>query len=165
MSALLTGTSSEDVIVSLLIGCVFGVLGYRMSHAVRAVRGVTPWHLPSALWAVICLFLGPIGFFVELLAQATTKPAVSPPATSSVPQASMPRYPQRAGAEVAVAPTVEDAPPVPTGPPPPAGDGSGHTPLFGWYPDVTGRHEQRYWDGRGWSEHVRDGGQAANDPV
>jgi hypothetical protein len=38
------------------------------------------------------------------------------------------------------------------------------TPLFGWYPDPTGRHEQRYWDGRQWSNRVADNGVKADDP-
>jgi len=34
-----------------------------------------------------------------------------------------------------------------------------------WYPDPTGRHELRYWDGRRWTGHVADGGVTATDPV
>ncbi|MGH9297722.1 MAG: DUF2510 domain-containing protein [Acidimicrobiales bacterium] len=39
-------------------------------------------------------------------------------------------------------------------------------PLFGWYEDPAGRHEQRYWDGRGWADLVRDDGTAgaASEP-
>lgn len=33
-----------------------------------------------------------------------------------------------------------------------------------WYPDPTGRHEHRYWDGAEWTEHVSDSGQASVDP-
>ncbi len=29
-------------------------------------------------------------------------------------------------------------------------------PAPGWYPDPTGAHAQRYWDGGGWTEHVAD---------
>lgn len=38
-------------------------------------------------------------------------------------------------------------------------------PLFGWYPDPTGRHEQRYWDGRHWSHRVSDNGVRSDDPL
>ena len=34
-----------------------------------------------------------------------------------------------------------------------------------WHPDPTGRHEQRYWDGSQWTEHVSDAGQVSSDPV
>jgi len=38
-------------------------------------------------------------------------------------------------------------------------------PLFGWYPDPTGRHEQRYWDGRHWSHRVCDNLVRSDDPL
>ena len=34
-----------------------------------------------------------------------------------------------------------------------------------WYPDPTGRHELRYWDGARWSDHVSDQGVTGTDPV
>jgi hypothetical protein len=34
-----------------------------------------------------------------------------------------------------------------------------------WYPDPTGRHQQRYWDGARWTDNVADGGQQAVDPA
>lgn len=34
-----------------------------------------------------------------------------------------------------------------------------------WFPDPTGRHAQRYWDGSAWTAHVADGGTRASDPV
>lgn len=37
-------------------------------------------------------------------------------------------------------------------------------PEATWYPDPSGRHEHRYWDGRRWTEHVADGGIASIDP-
>lgn len=35
----------------------------------------------------------------------------------------------------------------------------------GWQPDPRGRHESRYWDGAGWTDHVADAGVQAVDPV
>jgi hypothetical protein len=36
----------------------------------------------------------------------------------------------------------------------------------GWYPDPTRRHEQRYYDGNGWTEHIVDKGrQGTDDPA
>ena len=38
-------------------------------------------------------------------------------------------------------------------------------PPATWYPDPSGRHEHRYWDGERWTEHVADAGIAAVDPM
>ena len=35
----------------------------------------------------------------------------------------------------------------------------------GWYPDPTGRHEMRYWDGYAWLDNVSNQGAAATDPL
>ena len=35
----------------------------------------------------------------------------------------------------------------------------------GWYPDPSGRHQQRYFDGYRWTEHIADGQVLGNDPV
>lgn len=37
-------------------------------------------------------------------------------------------------------------------------------PDAGWYPDPGARHEQRYWDGRGWTDYIRDRGVQGTDP-
>jgi hypothetical protein len=34
-----------------------------------------------------------------------------------------------------------------------------------WYPDPTGAHDHRWWDGAEWTDHVADRGVAAMDPV
>lgn len=39
------------------------------------------------------------------------------------------------------------------------------TPQSGWYPDPTGRHENRWWDGVDWSDQVADGQTVSADPV
>jgi hypothetical protein len=172
-ASLLAGYSRSEIVLSLVFACVFAWLGYRMSHRHRLARGVTPWRLPSGVWAVICFFLQPFGIIVELFAQATTKPTVPSGAGQAVSSA-FPAYPQRARVEAdprarveadPAAVLVEPAPETPTGPPPPAADGTGKSPLFGWYPDTTHRHQLRYWDGRRWSELVSDDGVQGTDPV
>ena len=35
----------------------------------------------------------------------------------------------------------------------------------GWFPDPTGRHDHRWWDGAAWTAHVADGGVAALDAI
>lgn len=34
-----------------------------------------------------------------------------------------------------------------------------------WYPDPTGRHDHRWWDGAEWTSHVADAGAAGTDPL
>jgi hypothetical protein len=34
-----------------------------------------------------------------------------------------------------------------------------------WYPDPSGAHEHRWWDGTAWTPHVADRGVAASSPV
>ena len=38
-------------------------------------------------------------------------------------------------------------------------------PAPDWYPDPGGTHEQRYWDGSLWTEHVADHGRQSVDPL
>lgn len=58
-------------------------------------------------------------------------------------------------------PAPQQMPAAPLPPPPP------RTVLepASWHPDPTGRHEQRYWDGSAWTQHVSDAGTVASDPV
>lgn len=35
----------------------------------------------------------------------------------------------------------------------------------GWFPDPTGRHDHRWWDGAAWTAHVADAGVAGSDPI
>jgi len=59
-----------------------------------------------------------------------------------------------------------------SGAPPAAGrptTGQPATPGFtgtapGWFVDPFVRHEQRYWSGTAWTEHVMDGGAPSLDP-
>jgi uncharacterized protein YxjI len=42
---------------------------------------------------------------------------------------------------------------------------TGSTRPAAWYPDPTGRHELRYWDGSAWTDHVSNQGVTATDAV
>ncbi|HXY45864.1 MAG TPA: hypothetical protein VEH29_16880 [Acidimicrobiales bacterium] len=89
-------------------------------------------------------------------------PPAPPPYAGQVPPPANPWQPYGA-------PAYPSAPALP-GPdgwaqPPPYVPAPAPPPLFGWYPDPTGRHEQRYWDGRHWSDRVSDNSVRGDDPL
>jgi hypothetical protein len=85
-------------------------------------------------------------------------PAAPPPEGADQPQ----QWPEPLGPEAFQQPAGPHAWQPPAGPAPAAPPTP--TPMFGWYPDPTGRHEQRYWDGRRWSHRVADNGVRTDDP-
>ncbi len=168
------GTIDGQALLYNAIICVaLGVVGYMLSQRIRATRGVTPWKIPSIAWAVICFAIPPIGFLVELLAVVMTRPvgngaSTTPPAYT--PSDTLPARVQDTPTPATV-PTTSDviAAYVPKTPPSgyggPASDVLGKPALFGWYKDVTGRHEMRYWDGRDWTKYVGDASVTSEDPL
>jgi hypothetical protein len=84
------------------------------------------------------------------------QPQVSPPAAPAWP---LPLGPEAFQSQVGY--------PGPEGwqPESPLGAASGPPPLFGWYADPAGTHEQRYWDGRQWSHRVSDNSVRGDDPL
>jgi hypothetical protein len=180
---------------TLIVLC--GVLGYRVAARARRLLGVSPWRIPPALWAMVCVVVPVIGNLVETIALLTTRRPplqIGPTGRSSRSQGIFGLSSARetdAGAPPRVAPaaggaadqaTTDDRgrPPVlleaqvgerrlpgPDGwRPAEAGEPSaGYPPLFGWYPDPTGKHELRYWDGRLWGDAVSDGGERTTDPL
>ncbi len=49
------------------------------------------------------------------------------------------------------------------GPPRPPSLATPDTVPSGWYPDPSGRHEQRYWHDGSWTAHVGDGGRRSTE--
>jgi len=56
-----------ELIEDLVLGTVLAILGYVLSERCRRTRGVTPWNMPSALWAVLLFFLTVVGALLYLL--------------------------------------------------------------------------------------------------
>lgn len=161
----LSGSSAPLALVVLVLSAF---VGYRMSVRHYAQRGVTPWRFPSIVWALICLAIGPLGLLMELFAGVTTRPGSmraprldlnGPRTEGRAPVA--PLDPQGIGAPAAEAQPVNLAPALM---PPRGADGTSPGP-FGWYPDVSRRHEYRYFDGKYWGEQVADGGVITHDPL
>lgn len=156
LSSSLGNQSDTTLVISGLFALVLAIFGYRLSQRIRATRGVTPWRIPSAVWALICFFFAPFGFALELIAIVSTRGETNKQlaATNSAPTTFAP--------PVATPKTTEEAlsvyvPKIPaSGYGGPQSDVVGKPALFGWYQDVTGRHEKRYWDGRDWTKFVSD---------
>jgi hypothetical protein len=72
-----------------------------------------------------------------------------------------------------VAPVPAPPAPAPVSAPSPAPAASAATtnlaapanPAAGWYPDPAGHHEQRYWSGSAWTEHISDHGTPGTDAI
>lgn len=161
-SAAIGSQDSAALIMSGVLALVIAVFGYRLSQRIRATRGVTPWRIPSVVWALICFFFAPFGFALELIAIVSTRPESQKVGTVTqgtyvpetpdvaVPSEAMPSYAPRLPA---------------SGYAGPASDVVGSPAIFGWYEDVAGRHELRYWDGRDWTQYVVDAGTYTEDPI
>lgn len=188
LSSRITSASPGQLALTAGLAVLFAALGYRTSTRYRALRGVTPWRLPSIAWALVCLVLQFVGLAIEILAELTTRAPYSPAAPTGRQAAGPPasRYAPPSTPPVAIEPpSAGELPAVLVQGPagissgrttgaattrgerfaPPAPDEQGRSALFGWYPDPSRRHDRRYFDGRCWSEHVLDGDRLGRDPI
>lgn len=174
--AALTSSQTGVLVAWSVLSAVVGLLAYMVSDRFGRSKGVTPWRVPSLAWAVIALVsfaVLPVVLLVLPVACLTTPAAggrqrpggargESRDADAMASEARRPGRRQEPG----VAPHLDREP---------AMASSGSTsptmvpevrdlPLFGWYRDPSGRHQLRYWDGRFWTEHVRDDDVRGIDP-
>jgi hypothetical protein len=70
--------SNSTLIEGLVLGAAFGLLGYFLSERYRRVRGVTPWRMPSGVWAALMFLFSLIGVVVYLIACLTTRTRTGP---------------------------------------------------------------------------------------
>jgi hypothetical protein len=152
-----------------VLAVVFGFVAYLVSRNYGRRHGVTPWHMPSWVWGVIGFFsLALWGILILIAVNTTKKPGA--PGQDQWPE--QPPYPGTAPGSptsptYGAAPGITGAPgptPSPTTGPPPY-PGAAPLPPPGWYPDPSGRHQSRYWEGTTWTEHVGDGTATSTDPV
>ena len=147
-----------------MLSAVVGALAYLISDRYSRSRGVTPWRLPSMVWALIALVsvaVLPLVLLALPVACLTT-PAGDKRRNGGQSPATVSRGPADFSSQASSLhgpgpgpDVVAQVPPVPE---------RRDLPLFGWYADPSGRHQHRYWDGRYWTEHVRDDGVRSIDP-
>ena len=173
LSTTIGSQSHTTLVVSGVLAVVISIFGYRLSQRIRATRGVTPWRIPSLVWALICFFFAPFGFALELIAIVSTKPepgniqpahgatnSTANRASHAVYETTNPKPASTEEALIAYAPKIP-----PSGYGGPQSDQLGKSALFGWYHDVSGHHQLRYWDGRDWTRYVSDNDVQSEDPL
>ncbi len=132
------------LVLDFVVGLLAAFLAYRSALRYRARFGVTPWNWPAGLWSFVFFLSVLIGLVLYLIARVTTRTRANSAATSSFSAQG----------------TTGTVPDLGHGGPPPA-----LYPPSGWYPDPSGRHEHRYWDGKGWTAHVSTGGVHSEEPL
>ena len=66
--------TSTTLVDGLVLGVALGSVGYFLSERYKRSRGVTPWRVPSGMWAVLLFLLSLIGVVMYLIACFTTRP-------------------------------------------------------------------------------------------
>jgi hypothetical protein len=164
-------TASGRALVPLVLFC--SVLAYFFAVMTRRTIGTTPWRIPPIVWALLSVvLLPPFGLIIEVLARFTTRrhPASTvarQPEPLIAAQHMTTAYPANPAGGSEPWPAMAPSRPGPGGwrPAPAGAPWTSTPPLFGWYEDPAALHEERYWDGRQWSDHVRDAGVVSSDPL
>lgn len=129
----------------LLFGVFFGVLSFMRTNAYKQRTGNSPWHIHPIVWGVASVFVAIFGTLLSMIACSS---------------AFHPSRGRGAGRDTGYANTrVPDFGATNQSglAPPPARE------LAAWLPDPTGRHQLRYFDGSGWTEHVANAGVTSVD--
>ncbi len=149
--------SGSDLTILLVLGLLFGLIGYLLSENFRKMKGRTPWGMPSALWGFIWFLSLLLGLVLYLIARVTTNVDGGGRPGAGSYRAGWPPGPTQPPA-----PTTQ--PPAPTQPyssAPPVAAPTLSPPM--WHPDPSGRFDYRWWDGRAWTTRVARNGTQLDD--
>ncbi len=78
--------TSTTLVDGFVLGVVLGSLGYFLSERYKRSHGVTPWKVPSGMWAVLLFLLSLIGVLMYVIACLTTRPKAGPTDWAGGPQ-------------------------------------------------------------------------------
>jgi hypothetical protein len=120
--------STGTIVEQLVLGVVFGALGYMFSERYRRARGVTPWKIPAPVWALLLFLSWEIFSVLYLIAYFTTRPRTGPSGWT-------------AGDGQGWGPGPRDPGGPPAGWHPPAGDWGAPRPSQGWDAPAPGQWE------------------------
>ena len=70
--------TSTTLVDGFVLGVVLASLGYFLSERYKRSHGVTPWRVPSGMWAVLLFLLSLIGVLMYVIACFTTRPKAGP---------------------------------------------------------------------------------------
>jgi Protein of unknown function (DUF2510) len=147
-------------LVYLVVAIVIAIAAYISSESFKKKNGVTPWHWPSWLWAVVGFFSFILCLILFMIASRRTKPAIGPNSGTDGgfgPPISSPVLAQSFTTDAHG--WGQPAQPVVRGV-------NDQGPQHGvWHADPTGRFASRYWNGTAWTEHVSDGNMTTTDPL
>jgi drug/metabolite transporter (DMT)-like permease len=133
-------------VIYLVIGCAVAFLAYRVSENFKKANGVTPWHWPSWVWAIVGFFSLILAAVLLFIARRNTKPLQSTGFQAMVPNGSLVGGLAQPGPAL-VAPS------------------AAVLPGASWQQDPTRRYAARYWDGSRWTDYVSDGSSTKSDPL
>ena len=143
------------------LGLLFGMLAFARTSAHKRRTGRSPWHIHPLVWGIVSVFVTFLVTLLSIVYVAIFGTLVSVIACSTISQPS--REPSAtAGSRYRAVPGCSPVPELG----PEVGPGQQSPPvtaLKAWLPDPTGRHELRYFDGSGWTEHVADAGVISVD--
>ncbi len=165
-----TSMMANETVVDVWAGTVVRVK-YRAPWLVFMKGKIAVEPLPAAPGAApgAALAPGPGAFPSAAATQQQPQPQPQPQ-----PPPARPAYPGSVTTVLSTLPPIPPPAPIPQAAPvphaaaAPAPQASQAAPAAApgaWHPDPTGRHQQRYWDGARWSEHVSDDGHTSTDPV
>ena len=66
--------TSTTLVDGFVLGVILASVVYFLSERYKRSRGVTPWRVPSGMWAVLLFLLSLIGVVLYLIACFTTRP-------------------------------------------------------------------------------------------
>ena len=66
--------TTTTLVDGFVLGVVLASVGYFLSERYKRSHGVTPWRVPSSMWAVLLFLLSLIGVVMYLIACFTTRP-------------------------------------------------------------------------------------------
>ena len=72
------GGGIGSLMLTFVLATFLASIGYRISVRHQMVHGVTPWRIPSVVWAILCGVFTFFGLILELVAEYTTRPETRP---------------------------------------------------------------------------------------